>query len=163
MPMAASTRPTPGCARTSRSGVAQVEGVDPFWVVTRHEDILEISRQNDLFHNGDRRPTLIGQEGDRKVREMMGGSPHLLRTLIHMDAPDHLKYRLLTQAWFMPQNLKRLEDQIRVIAKASVGQDGGRSQGGWPLRLREGSRPALPAARDHEHHGRAGGGRAAGC
>src|SRR4051794_35834953 len=26
-------------------GVAEVEGVDPFWVVTRHADILEISRQ----------------------------------------------------------------------------------------------------------------------
>jgi cytochrome P450 len=101
-------------------GVARIEGVDPFWVVTRHTDILEISRQNDLFHNGDRSPTLISQEGDQKVREMMGGSPHLLRTLIHMDAPDHLKYRALTQAWFMPQNLKRLEDQIRVIAKAAV-------------------------------------------
>jgi len=112
-------------------GVAQIEGVDPFWVVTRHEDILEVSRQNDLFHNGDRSPTLIGQEGDKKVREMMGGSPHLLRTLIHMDAPDHPKYRALTQGWFMPQNLRRLEDQIRVIAKgavekmaAKVGKDG---------------------------------------
>jgi len=101
-------------------GVAEVEGVDPFWVVTRHADILEISRQNDLFHNGDRSPTLIGQEGDRKVREMMGGSPHLLRTLIHMDAPDHPKYRVLTQGWFLPQNLRRLEDQIRVIARGAV-------------------------------------------
>jgi hypothetical protein len=101
-------------------GVAEIEGVDPFWVVTRHADILEISRQNDLFHNGDRSPTIVSQEADQKVREMMGGSPHLLRTLIHMDEPDHLKYRLLTQAWFMPQNLKRLEDQIRVIAKAAV-------------------------------------------
>jgi len=101
-------------------GVADIAGVDPFWAVTRHADILDISRQNDLFHNGDRSPTIIGQEGDRKVREMMGGSPHLIRTLIHMDAPDHLKYRALTQGWFMPQNLKRLEDQIRVLARASV-------------------------------------------
>jgi cytochrome P450 len=101
-------------------GVADIEGVDPFWVVTRHEDILEVSRQNDLFHNGDRSPTLINQAGDKQVREMMGGSPHLLRTLIHMDAPDHVKYRLLTQAWFLPQNIRRLEDQIRVLAKASV-------------------------------------------
>jgi cytochrome P450 len=106
--------------RNEPLGVADAEGVDPFWVVTRHADILEISRQNDLFHNGDRSPTLIGQEGDRKVREMMGGSPHLLRTLIHMDAPDHPKYRALTQGWFMPRNLQRLEDQIRAIAKASV-------------------------------------------
>jgi hypothetical protein len=101
-------------------GVAEIEGVDPFWVATRHADILEISRQNDLFHNGDRSPTLVGQDADRKVRERMGGSPHLLRTLIHMDAPDHPKYRLLTQGWFMPPNLKRLEDQIRVIARAAV-------------------------------------------
>lgn len=101
-------------------GVANVEGVDPFWVVTRHEDILEISRQNELFHNGDRSPTMISQAGDKQVREMMGGSPHLLRTLIHMDAPDHPKYRALTQGWFMPQNLRRLEEQIRVIAKAAV-------------------------------------------
>jgi cytochrome P450 len=101
-------------------GVAEVAGVDPFWVVTRHADILEISRQNDLFHNGDRAPVITSQAADRKVREMMGGSPHLLRTLIHMDAPDHLKYRALTQAWFMPQNLRGLEDRIRVIAKAAV-------------------------------------------
>jgi cytochrome P450 len=101
-------------------GVAEVEGVDPFWVVTRHADILEISRQNDLFHNGDRAPVITSQAADKKVREMMGGSPHLLRTLIHMDAPDHPKYRALTQGWFMPTSLKRLEDQIRVIAKATV-------------------------------------------
>jgi len=101
-------------------GVAEVEGVDPFWVVTKHADILEISRQNDLFHNGDRAPVITSQAADRKVREMMGGSPHLLRTLIHMDAPDHPKYRALTQGWFMPVSLKRLEDQIRVIARSTV-------------------------------------------
>jgi len=101
-------------------GVAEIEGVDPFWVATKHADILEISRQNDLFHNGDRNPVLTSQVADRKVREMMGGSPHLLRTLIHMDAPDHLKYRALTQAWFMPQNLRKLEDRIRMIARGAV-------------------------------------------
>jgi len=101
-------------------GVAKIEGVDPFWVATKHADILEISRQNDLFHNGDRSPTLTSQAVDKKVREMMGGSPHLLRTLIHMDAPDHHKYRALTQSWFMPQSLKKLEDRIRVIARAAV-------------------------------------------
>jgi cytochrome P450 len=101
-------------------GVAEIEGVDPFWVATKHADILDISRQNDLFHNGDRNPVLTSQVADKKVREMMGGSPHLLRTLIHMDAPDHLKYRALTQAWFMPQNLRKLEDRIRVIARSAV-------------------------------------------
>jgi cytochrome P450 len=37
-----------------------------------------------------------------------------------MDPPDHLKYRALTQAWFMPQNLRKLEARIRQIARASV-------------------------------------------
>ncbi|WP_293898333.1 cytochrome P450 [Phenylobacterium sp.] len=101
-------------------GIAKIAGIDPFWVATKHADILEISRQNDLFHNGDRSPTLTSQAVDQHVRAMMGGSPHLLRTLIHMDAPDHHKYRALTQAWFMPQNVKTLEDRIRVIARASV-------------------------------------------
>ena len=40
-------------------GVARPAGYDPFWVVTRHADILEISRQNDLFHSGDRTHTAI--------------------------------------------------------------------------------------------------------
>jgi cytochrome P450 len=101
-------------------GQARVEGIDPFWVATRHADILEISRQNALFHSGDRSPTLTTQEVDARVRAMMGGSPHLLRTLVQMDAPDHPKYRVLTQAWFLPQNIRSLEDRIRRIARAAV-------------------------------------------
>ena len=101
-------------------GRAEVEGYDPFWVVTKHADILEVSRQNALFHNGDRQTTLSTQEGDRQVRKMTGGSPHLVRSLVQMDAPDHPKYRALTQAWFLPQNIKSLEERIRRIAKGAV-------------------------------------------
>jgi len=101
-------------------GRAELEGYDPFWVVTKHADILEISRQNALFHNGDRQTTLTNQEGDKRVRAMTGGSPHLVRSLVQMDAPDHPKYRALTQAWFLPQNIKGLEDRIRRIARESV-------------------------------------------
>src|SRR3546814_5368168 len=90
-------------------GVANVEGIDPFWVVTRHEDILEVSRQHDLFHNGDRSPTLTTQIMDKKVSAMMGGSSPLLRTLIQMDAPDHVKYRPLPHGRFFMQKLRRLE------------------------------------------------------
>ena len=101
-------------------GRAEVEGFEPFWVATRHADILEISRQNALFLNGDKSPTIVNAETDKRIREMTGGSPHLLRTLIHMDEPDHMKYRALTQAWFMPPNLRGLEDRIRGIARRAV-------------------------------------------
>jgi len=101
-------------------GIAEAEGFDPFWVVTKHADILAVGRQNDLFHNGDRPTTLTGQAGDRRVREITGGSPHLVYSLVQMDPPDHPKYRALTQAWFMPPSLKKLEERIRTIAKRTV-------------------------------------------
>ncbi|HEX3916617.1 MAG TPA: cytochrome P450 [Caulobacteraceae bacterium] len=101
-------------------GKAEVDGIDPFWIVTKHADILEISRQNDLFLSGERSTTFTNQEADARVRQMTGGSPHLVRTLVQMDAPDHPKYRLLTQSWFLPQNIRHLEDRIRVIAREHV-------------------------------------------
>jgi cytochrome P450 len=101
-------------------GKAELEGNFPFWVVTKHADILEISRQNDLFHSGDRSTTFTTPEGDARVRQMTGGSPHLVRTLVQMDAPDHPHYRLLTQSWFLPQNIRPLEERIRKIAREHV-------------------------------------------
>ena len=99
---------------------AQPDGFDPFWVVSRHADILNVERQNELFHNGDRAATLTAIEADRKVREMMGGSPHLVRSLVQMDNPDHFAYRKLTQGAFLPQNLKALEARIRDIARGFI-------------------------------------------
>ena len=101
-------------------GVAQPAGYDPFWVVTRHADILEISRQNELFHSGDRATTITNKAADDHIRKLTGGSPHLVRSLVQMDAPDHPKYRALTQAWFMPRNIGGLDQRIRNIARASV-------------------------------------------
>src|SRR5712671_1852717 len=101
-------------------GVAQPAGYDPFRVVTRHADILEISRQNELFHSGDRATTIVNKAVDDHVRKQTGGSPHLVRSLVQMDAPDHPKYRALTQAWFMPRNMQGLDQRIRNIARASV-------------------------------------------
>ena len=101
-------------------GRAHIDGFEPFWVVTKHADILEISRQNDLFHNGDRSAVVTTIEADKKVREMMGGSPHLVRSLVQMDNPDHMAYRRVTQGSFLPQNLRVLEARIREIAKGFV-------------------------------------------
>lgn len=98
-------------------GRSELEGFAPFWIVSKHADILDVSRQNALFHNGDVSTTFTSLDGDAKVREMTGGSPHLIRSLVQMDAPDHPKYRVMTQSWFLPQNIRRLEDRIRTIAR----------------------------------------------
>jgi cytochrome P450 len=106
--------------RTMPLAQAQPEGFDPFWVVTKHADILEVERQNDLFHNGDRATTLVSIDIDAKVRKVMGGSPHLVKSLVQMDNPEHGGYRRLTQPYFLAQNLKTLEARTREIAKAAV-------------------------------------------
>lgn len=102
-------------------GVAKAEGFDPFWVVTKHADILEISRNNALFPSAVRPTTLTNQESEARARALTG-SPHLVRSLVQMDAPDHMKYRILTQAWFMPANVKKREEDIRALARQAVAE-----------------------------------------
>jgi cytochrome P450 len=94
-------------------------GFRPFWAVTKHADIIEIERQNDLFIN-DPRTQLSPIEGEEWVKQMTGGSHLLLRTLVHMDNPDHFKFRQMTQGWFMPGNLKKLEERVSKLAKEHV-------------------------------------------
>jgi len=100
-------------------GIAEVEGYDPFWVVTKHADILEISRNNARFPSAVRGTTLTSQAGEARARSITG-TPHLVRSLVQMDEPDHMKYRLLTQAWFMPANVKKREEDIRALAKQAA-------------------------------------------
>ncbi|GKT21677.1 Cytochrome P450-terp, partial [Aduncisulcus paluster] len=100
-------------------GIAQPEKFDPFWVVTKHAHIQAISRQNDLFHNADRPTTLTNRALEERVRKITG-SPNLVRSLVQMDAPDHPKYRALTQGWFMPNNLGKFEGRVREIARATI-------------------------------------------
>ena len=100
-------------------GVARPENTDPFWVVTRHADILNVGRQNELFHNADRPTTLTTKALEARSRQLTG-RPNLVRSLVQMDAPDHPKYRALTQGWFMPTNLTRFETRVRAIAKHAV-------------------------------------------
>jgi len=100
-------------------GVAEVEGFDPFWVVTKHADILEISKQNALYTSGVKASTLTNKAGDARARAITG-TPHLVKSLVQMDEPEHMKYRLLTQAWFMPASIKKREEAVRALAKLSV-------------------------------------------
>ena len=94
--------------------VAENQTFDPFWAVTRHADILEVSRNNARFANGIRQTTLTDKAGVALAAEASPkGDGHLIRSLVQMDAPDHMKYRLLTQSWFMPKNLKIVEDRIK--------------------------------------------------
>lgn len=92
---------------------------EPFWLITKHRDVMEIERQSGIFHNGDRSTVLIPEKMLRAVEHAVH-SPHLTRSLVNMDGQEHRLFRSLTQSWFMPGNVKRLSDRIRSIARNHV-------------------------------------------
>jgi cytochrome P450 len=95
--------------------LVDVEGFYPFWAVTRHADIMQVEKDHDHFLNAPR-PILGPKEGD-DFRRVNGD---MIRTLIHMDGPDHKAYRAITADWFRPANLKKLEARMAELARRYV-------------------------------------------
>src|SRR5260221_6083212 len=83
---------------------------EPFWAVTRHADIMEIERNNTLFLNAPR-PLLATADMDAqaKQREAEGTA---LRTLIHMDDPQHKVVRAIGAGWFRPRAMRAVEGRV---------------------------------------------------
>ena len=88
---------------------------NPFWAVTKHKDVLEIELHNGIFIN-EPRPVLGPASSDRRNAE----SGHLLRTLIHVDDPEHRDLRGVTSEWFLPKNLAKLDARLADLAKRYV-------------------------------------------
>lgn len=99
---------------------AEVPGYDPHWIVTKYDDVREVSRLDDIFHSGDRSKTIASQVAEQMMRDYSGGQPHIFRTLVHMDKPDHTAYRDVTKDVFMPQNVAKLEEGIRDTARRYI-------------------------------------------
>ncbi|MBI1212680.1 MAG: cytochrome P450 [Alphaproteobacteria bacterium] len=93
-------------------------GFRPFWSITKHADIMEVEKNHPIFVNR-LRTYLSPIQGEEWVKSMTGDT-HLFRTLVDLDDPIHMKLRGLTQSWFMPPNLKKLEARIAQIAKDHV-------------------------------------------
>lgn len=90
----------------------------PFWAITKHADVMDIERQNELFTN-DPRPFLEVAEFDEKQRaEREAGVG--LRTLIHTDDPHHRDLRKIGADWFKPSALKALKTRCDELAKIWV-------------------------------------------
>jgi cytochrome P450 len=108
-------------------GRCQVEGYDPMWLVTKHADLMEIERQPDIFTNGGgieakgtHNPILQNQAGDAFTQSLTGGSLRILDALPYVDPPEHTEMKDIAADWFRPANLKKWEDQIRVLAKDAI-------------------------------------------
>jgi len=100
--------------------VSYVEHPDyePFWALTRHEDIKFVSQNNSRFLNNPR--TVLVQQAFEKALLEKFGTRNGLETLIHMDAPKHKKLRGVTRDWFKPGPIGGLSDEVKGIAKEYV-------------------------------------------
>src|SRR3546814_16023036 len=84
---------------------------------------MAVGRDPQRFANGVRPTVLTDRDGEALARAATpGGDGHLIRSLVQMDAPDHMKYRLLTPGWIMPKNLRVVENPIREIEREKVEQ-----------------------------------------
>ena len=103
---------------------------DPFWLITRYDDAMRISKDNALFLNNPRPTVFTTRQGEEFARAITGGSHNLVESLVVLDPPLHPKFRKLTQEWFMPKNLKRIEADIRELARHTVDRLLAAGQGG---------------------------------
>jgi len=103
------------------------EGYVDLWHLTRHDDIFEIEKNSDIFINGPRM-VLMPIEREETLKGFTGGSVHIIKSLVSIDKPEHPPLRMLTQGWFMPKNLARLQgaiDQSAETALARLSDAGG--------------------------------------
>ncbi|MBU3751732.1 MAG: cytochrome P450 [Mycobacterium sp.] len=106
------------CRRHAPVSWVDVEGYRPFWAITKHADIIEIERQNDLFTNHPRPLLAIAEADDALLRDMEAGTG--LRTLIHMDDPHHRDMRKIGVDWFRPKAMRALKARCDELAKQYV-------------------------------------------
>ena len=88
---------------------------NPFYVITKHKDVLEIELHNNIFIN-EPRPVLGPASGDARNAE----NGHMLRTLIHVDDPEHRDLRGVTSEWFLPKNMSKLDTRLAELSKRYV-------------------------------------------
>ncbi|MET9064956.1 cytochrome P450 [Streptosporangium sandarakinum] len=94
-------------------------GWPDFWAVTRHADVVQISRRPDLFSSS-RKLALFDEmpEEQREFQRMM---------MLNQDPPEHTRRRSLVNRGFTPRVIGALEQHIRDICHDLVDEARGRS------------------------------------
>jgi cytochrome P450 len=84
---------------------------EPFWAITRHADIVELSKQPTILQNAPRLAAFPEEEARGETEEEPLG-----RHLLIMDPPRHHQYRRLISGRFTPGALRAKADHFERIA-----------------------------------------------
>ena len=94
----------------------ELEGFTKFWVLTRYEDVRNVSRDNEHWLNTTR--SVLGPDEDF-ARMLASGIPEP-QTLIHMDGIKHRDHRKVTNDWFKPAAVRHRQPRIDSLADLFV-------------------------------------------
>jgi methyl-branched lipid omega-hydroxylase len=90
-----------------------------YWAVTKHADILEVSRQPDLYCSG---------KGATSIADLPDFMNDFFGSMINMDDPRHARMRKIVAGAFTPRMLKKVEEDVQRAASVIVDdllRDGG--------------------------------------
>ena len=109
------------CEQPPTVGGFQDEG---FWVVTRHEEVKEVSQRSDIFSTHEN--TAIPRFADDIPRENVEMQRFIL---INKDAPEHTKLRKLVSRGFTPRAINSLREELteraeKIVTTAAAGGAG---------------------------------------
>jgi len=110
----------------SQRPVARVdrEGFAPFWALTRHSDVWDVSRNNELWINTSN--VVLGRDADRE-RAQAAGMPEPA-SLVQLDGHKHRSHRAVTANWFKAGTIAARQGQVDAIADEFI--DKMRAMGG---------------------------------
>ncbi|MGH7287369.1 MAG: cytochrome P450 [Myxococcota bacterium] len=92
------------------------EGTRPgFWAVTKHADIVALSREPERFRIGPR-TAVFADSPPSSERSLV------TRHLLTMDPPDHGAYRKLASGWFTPRATEKRRRAIERLARELLGR-----------------------------------------
>jgi len=94
---------------------------DPFWAITKHADVIELSKQPDLFQNGPRLAVFSNGLPPPPEAE--------IRHLLNMDPPDHGRYRNVASKQFTPRVVRGLHAKVERITREVIDQAAARDEG----------------------------------
>jgi len=89
-----------------------------FWAVTRHADLVEVTRRHDDFISGE------GIVFDSVPDELLDAA----QGFIAMDPPRHTQIRRLLVSAFTPKQMKRIEDNVIANARRIVDDIAGKGE-----------------------------------
>ena len=82
-----------------------------FWAVTKHADILEVSRNPEIYCSG---------KGATSSADMPPEFLEFFGSLINTDDPKHKRLRGLISAGFTPARLRKAEEVVRRAANSTI-------------------------------------------